>query len=46
MDILEDEGFIQERKKLLRLRAGLSDKDVRKAGSSCYGLSRSGLVVY
>lgn len=41
MDIVEEEGFVEERRKLLRLRAGLSDKDVRKAGSSWYGLSQS-----
>eukprot|EP00435_Cladocopium_sp_Y103_P029727 s2483_g7.t1 len=30
LDIIEDDTFLEERRKLLRQRAGLSDKDKRK----------------
>ena len=31
MDILQEKNFLDERRKLLRQRAGLTDKDKRKA---------------
>ena len=32
MDIIEEDGFLDARRKLLRQRAGLSDKEKKKAG--------------
>lgn len=37
MDILQENNFLDERRKLLRQRAGLTDKDKRKAISSTGG---------
>ena len=37
MDILQEKNFLDERRKLLRQRAGLTDKDKRKAISSTGG---------
>lgn len=44
MDIVEEDKFLEDRRKLLRARAGVSERDVRRAASWFCGLERGSLL--